>query len=585
MSNTDKNIDVFKQAAEYILAGKTEKAGAVMREGLPFVPIKKEPRSSSAGKQMVQFFKDGFIDRYFGTKLINPGMLRILSEKLPKKLTFESNGETFESLVIYKDFQPSLDHIKPISRGGEDKPSNWATTSVKGNSAKSIYTLEQLNWHLYPEGDICEWDGLSRLFVEMVDKEPELKRIQGVSGWYNATKHVLEKAKNSFYQSNKGSVYTDKNADVLKQAAEFLLAGKLEEAGLVIQECYSFISTRRESRQYSAVEQIRQFFKDGFIDRYFGSKLINPGMLRLFSEKLPEEFPYHPHWKTDVSHIAYWDYQPTIDHIVPITRGGKNDAINFATTSMKGNLAKKNYTLEQLNWHLYPEGDIRDWDGLSWLFVEIVKKEPELLQVNGIKFWYKATKSVIEEYLDDLFPARKDENLRTIPSKQNCSNGRSKIISEKVVNNGDIVADKQSFLNDIRYHTAWLSETAINAMSDILSLFEKICERYNARLIYSKSEKARRIIATVRNNEKKAILAEYSNGEIWFTNQGESEYDEIKAYTRRVLQRLINEKLFKKTEKNLSGTQWGVILTGSKRDASLDKNIIRFIEILKEEIK
>ena len=398
MENKDKNIDVFKQATEYILASQTEEAGSVMREGLPFVPIKKESRSYSADKQMEQFLKDGFIDRYFGTKLINPGMLRILSERLPKKFTFESNGETFESLVIYRDFQPSMDHIEPISRGGKNEPSNWATTSVKGNSAKSIYTLEQLNWRLYPEGDVREWDGLSGLFVELVEKEPELKRIQGVSSWYNATKRVLDKFREGFFPNDKAEVYTDKNADILKQAAEYILVGKLEEAGLVVQECYSFISTRRESRQYSAVEQMEQFFKDGFIDRYFGTKLINPGVLRLLSEKLPEEFPYHPHWKTDVSHMAYWDYQPTIDHIVPITRGGKNDSSNWATTSMKGNLAKKNYTLEQLNWSLYPEGDFRDWDGLSGLFVEIINKHPELLQVYGINYWYKATKKVMEKF-------------------------------------------------------------------------------------------------------------------------------------------------------------------------------------------
>ena len=390
----EENVDVLKRAAEYILAGETEDAGFVIHKNYPFVPIKKETRTYGAGQQLEQFFKDGFIDRYFGAKMINPGMLRIFSEKLPKTFSFQSSGKTYECGVIYRDFQPSLDHIVPISRGGSNDPSNWITTSMKGNSAKCNYTLEQLNWQLYPKGDIQEWDGLSSLFIEMVQKEPELLNIKGVSSWYNATKRVMKNYQNGYYREDKAVVYTDKNADVLKQAAEYLLTNEVDKAGLVIRDCYSFIPTRRESRSYSATQQMEQFFKDGFIDRYFGTKLIHPGMLRLLSEKLPNEFPYQPHWKTDECHMAYWDYQPTMDHVVPITRGGKNEPENWVTTSMKGNLAKSNYTLEQLNWRLYPKGDIREWDGLSKLFMEIIKNEPELLQVSGINYWYKATRNI-----------------------------------------------------------------------------------------------------------------------------------------------------------------------------------------------
>ena len=122
-------------------------------------------------------------------------------------------------------------------------------------------------------------------------------------------------------------------------------------------------------------------------------------MLRLISEKLPAEFPYQAHWKTDECHMVYWDYQPNMDYIVPITLGGRNDSSNWVTTSMKGNLAKKNFTLKQLNWHLCSEGKIQDWDGLSKLFVDIIANEPELLQIPRINFWYKATKQVMKKFM------------------------------------------------------------------------------------------------------------------------------------------------------------------------------------------
>jgi hypothetical protein len=37
------------------------------------------------------------------------------------------------------------------------------------------------------------------------------------------------------------------------------------------------------------------FLRDGFLDRYTGSRLIFPATLRMLSQLLPEEFPAHPH--------------------------------------------------------------------------------------------------------------------------------------------------------------------------------------------------------------------------------------------------------------------------------------------------
>ncbi len=57
-------------------------------------------------------------------------------------------------------------------------------------------------------------------------------------------------------------------------------------------------------------------------------------MLRVMSEKMPDVFPFQAHWKTDECHMAYWDYQPTVDHIKPIALGGKDKPSNWAATSM-----------------------------------------------------------------------------------------------------------------------------------------------------------------------------------------------------------------------------------------------------------
>lgn len=181
----------------------------------------------------------------------------------------------------------------------------------------------------------------------------------------------------------------------------------------------------------------------------------------------------------------------------------------------------------------------------------------------------------------------KHEDFEIIIPKLYGAEVRKEVVSKKAGsgNYGYTVADKQAFLADIRNHSELLSETAINAIPDILSVFEEASERYNVKMDYSRSERANRFIATIKTNDNKWAIAEYSTGEIWAINRDNSENDGILAYTRRVLNRLIDEKLFKKTEKNLAATQWAVMLTSAKKDVSLDKQIIRFIEILNEEIK
>lgn len=137
------------------------------------------------------------------------------------------------------------------------------------------------------------------------------------------------------------------------------------------------------------------FARDGFIDRYSGKPLVNPGMLKILSVYYPEDFPYQAHWKMTETHIAYWEYVPTIDHIEPIAAGGADDEHNWVSTSMLNNAIKSNWTLKQLGWELYEPGALNEWDGLSHLFVQLVKHDEKLLEDTYIKTWYKQTLSTI----------------------------------------------------------------------------------------------------------------------------------------------------------------------------------------------
>ena len=143
-------------------------------------------------------------------------------------------------------------------------------------------------------------------------------------------------------------------------------------------------------RQYSAFESTSLFILDGFIDRYDGERLIFPGVLRLLSDIFPNEFPYHPNWKSGACHQWYWELFPTVDHIVPVTLAGLDEPENWVTTSMFNNLTKSNTIFENLGWSFVPRGDFSEWDGLIQWFVKYLVDNPLLLQKSYINNWYKA---------------------------------------------------------------------------------------------------------------------------------------------------------------------------------------------------
>ena len=187
-----------------------------------------------------------------------------------------------------------------------------------------------------------------------------------------------------------------KKAEIIEKAALLLLTDNKNDAIDLINNDYKFEYKEIEKRSYKDKDKFKIFIRDGFIDRYSGDKLLNPGILKVFSTYFPQEFPYHRNWKMDQTHIAYWELVPTIDHINPIARGGKDNDDNLITTSQLNNSIKSNWSLEQIRWQIHRPGDIKEWDGLTKLFIDIVEKDRTLLSDNYIKRWYSISKSFFD---------------------------------------------------------------------------------------------------------------------------------------------------------------------------------------------
>lgn len=120
-------------------------------------------------------------------------------------------------------------------------------------------------------------------------------------------------------------------------------------------------------------------------------------VLRMISWDLPEKFPYHPNWKTHVTHPAYWEIEATIDHVVPVTRGGAEEPANWVTASMARNYAKMNRTLAELGWELHPPGDFAARDGpLSWC-IDYGNRHPEAVADSALRQRMRAGSTALAE--------------------------------------------------------------------------------------------------------------------------------------------------------------------------------------------
>jgi len=183
-------------------------------------------------------------------------------------------------------------------------------------------------------------------------------------------------------------------AEAIKSICEALASRGASAAAEVARQEYPFVPALPEAtRKHSETQSLRVFLRDGFVDRYSGGLLVFPPVPRVLTSLLPDEFPFHRNWRMEETHPAYWELFPTLDHVVPVARGGRDDEDNVVSTSMLRNSAKANSTLEELGWSIHPPGDIRHWDGMLAWFVEFVGRNKTLLDNSYISRWYRAALS------------------------------------------------------------------------------------------------------------------------------------------------------------------------------------------------
>jgi hypothetical protein len=161
----------------------------------------------------------------------------------------------------------------------------------------------------------------------------------------------------------------DPYPDVLAQVISARLRGDPAAALTAITAIGFTPPPRRTEREPSKVVTAQVFARDHYQCRYCGQRVILTAVMRLIARLYPDQFPYHPHWKTDATHPAFTTRSATLDHIQPIAGGGDPLAEdNLATACWTCNRRKGDLALNELHGGALVETHDTGWHGLSDLY-------------------------------------------------------------------------------------------------------------------------------------------------------------------------------------------------------------------------
>jgi hypothetical protein len=169
--------------------------------------------------------------------------------------------------------------------------------------------------------------------------------------------------------------------DRIASLAQALAEHRGDDAKTAIEQLKYERRSQLSKVRLSQPKMAEVFARDHFVCRYCEGRTIPQPVLRALSSLYPEEFPYHPNWKTGFTHPAYVSLTSTIDHIVPVAHGGPPlDLENLATACWPCNAMKGEFTLERIGFTLHPPSTVA-WDGLVGVYPALadlaIKKESE----------------------------------------------------------------------------------------------------------------------------------------------------------------------------------------------------------------
>jgi len=128
-------------------------------------------------------------------------------------------------------------------------------------------------------------------------------------------------------------------------------------------------------RQSTRRADIRATFeRDRYTCRYLHCRrrTVAIEVLKLISHSLPDLLPRHSNWQPVETHILYWTYTTSLEHIVPFPAGGTSNRQNLLTACYMCNDAKNYVPHDILGWDIGPPAEYC-WFGLTEYIPELRK--------------------------------------------------------------------------------------------------------------------------------------------------------------------------------------------------------------------
>jgi 5-methylcytosine-specific restriction endonuclease McrA len=182
--------DLFA-VSKMLAAGNHALARSTASERLPFTPRRRHKHNISDRDKLRVYLRDGFIDCYTGRRVWHPCALRLFAEFMPDLLPYHKNGRLDQCHILHWHLSPAVDHIVPVTRGGDHAPQNWITTSWGKNTLKSNMSLDELGWSIYPQGNLNHWDGGTGWYLAAMENETNFRDRAPYRKWYRDTLATL----------------------------------------------------------------------------------------------------------------------------------------------------------------------------------------------------------------------------------------------------------------------------------------------------------------------------------------------------------------------------------------------------------
>ena len=120
-------------------------------------------------------------------------------------------------------------------------------------------------------------------------------------------------------------------------------------------------------------DQLHVFNRDNWTCKYCGDPVFFAPTLKLLEDKSPGHGYHHEHGKTGEMLELFRTKFASVDHINPVTKGGKNSFDNYVTACWECNLTLKDTAVEDKPSHDKINQDNIDtnWDGLVSLYLKL----------------------------------------------------------------------------------------------------------------------------------------------------------------------------------------------------------------------